>query len=221
MSYLQRALSLLPDRRGALEVGCGHGFFLERLQGVGFAAVKGIEPSADAVAKAGPSVKGHIVGRPFGPGLFAAESFSLVCGFQVLDHLIGPNETLQTCREILAPGGVMYWICHDAGSAFARALGERCPMVDIQHVVLYDRRTLVRLFQRNGFDVVSVFGVSNRYPLSYWATLVPMPQGPKEVLLGFLDKSRLGRLPFRANFGNMGIVAVKARSGSSGSVKVA
>ena len=209
--YLGRALHRLPDRRGVLEIGCGHGFFLERFLDMGFNVVCGVEPSSDAVARASPSVRSRILEGPFVRGLFEPETFSLACGFQVLDHLVHPNDVLRACREVLAPGGVMYWICHDVGSFCARLLGRRCPMIDIQHVVLYDRRTVSLLFLNNGFEVADVFGVSNRYPLSYWAGLTPVPDAPKKALLTFLDKTRLGRLPLRANFGNMGIVAVRPR----------
>lgn len=210
--YLSKALPHLPDKRAALEIGCGHGFFLETLLDAGFVSVKGVEPSSDAVARASPNVKPHIVEAPFSWGFFRPESFSLVCGFQVLDHLIRPNDVLAACREALVPGGVMYWICHDVGSPLARILGERCPMVDIQHVVLYDRKTLPAVFERNGFETIEVFGVSNRYPLSYWAGLAPLPAPIKMPLIGFLNKSRIGRLPLGANLGNMGIIARKRES---------
>jgi SAM-dependent methyltransferase len=209
MEYLPLALARLPDRRGVLEVGCGHAFFLDRLLGMEFGVVNGIEPSAEAVAKASPLVRSQIVHNPFGPGLFPQGTFSLVCGFQVLDHLIRPNDVLQACKDYLTPGGVMYWICHDVGSVLARLLGRRGPMIDIQHVVLYDRRTLLELFRKNGFEVVEVFGVSNRYPLSYWATLAPLPAQVKSRFTGLLDRTGIGRLPLRANFGNMGIIATK------------
>jgi SAM-dependent methyltransferase len=214
LKYLERALPALPDRRGVLEIGCGHGFFLEPVMKMGFSVVKGVEPSADAVAKAPDAVRPHIVEAPFGPGLFAAEEFSLVCGFQVLDHLLRPNEVLQECLKVMAPGGVMYWICHDTGSPFARLLGTRSPMLHIQHVILYDKRTIARLFERNGFEVVEVFGVRNRYPLSYWWQLLPAPRGVHPAVAWFLGATGLGRLALSANFGNLGIIARKPLEGA-------
>jgi len=205
--YLERVLPLLPDKRGALEIGCATGLFLEQLFTRGFSVVKGIELSADAVEKAPMQVRPHILQQPLTPGLFTPESFSLVCGFQVLDHLIQPNEILTASWEILAPGGIMYWICHDIGSPVARLLGERCPIIDIEHVVLYDKRTLAKLFSRNNFDVLHVFGVSNAYPLSYWLHLAPVPK--KEWFLPFLNATGLGRWQMNANLGNMCIIARK------------
>jgi hypothetical protein len=101
----------------------------------------------------------------------------------------------------------MFWICHDVGSPLARLLGERCPIIDIEHVVLYDKKTIVQLFARNGFEVIDVFGVRNAYPLSYWLHLAPLPR--KQLALRFVQASGLGRWQVRANLGNMGIIARK------------
>jgi SAM-dependent methyltransferase len=210
LRYLQKALKLLPDKRGMLEIGCGQGPFLERSLKMGFGVVKGVEPSSDAVARATGTVRPHIVQAGFGPGLFAADEFSLICGFQVLDHLPRPNEVLQECRKILVADGVMYWICHDVGSIWARVLGTRSPMLDIQHVVLYDRKTITHLFQKNGFEVIDVFGVWNRYPLSYWWHLTPAPEGIKAMVRRLLDAARVGGVTLCANFGNLGIIARKS-----------
>ncbi len=209
--YLPRALAHTPDRRGALEVGCGHGAFLEILQAAGFARVTGVEPSAHAAESAPPHVRPYIVQDVMRGELLDPESLSLVCGFQVLDHLLDPNACLAACRDALAPGGVMYWVCHDVGAPVSRLLGRRSPIVDIEHPVLYSRRTLRKLFERNGFEVQEVFGVANRYPLSYWARMAPAPKGIRTGLLRFLEKSGLGRWRLRVNFGNMGIIAVKPR----------
>ncbi len=209
LRYIRRALPHLPDRRGLLEVGCGHGFFLEKLEPLHFETVAGVEPSSNAVEKASPETRDRIVEDTLHPGLFDPESFSLICGFQVLDHLADPNAALETCRELLTPGGAMLWICHDIGSLLARLLGERCPMVDVQHMVLYDRRTVRALFESNGFEVVDVFGVTNRYPLGYWAYLAPLPQPLKRWFLSFLKVTRLERIPIAINPGNLGILARK------------
>lgn len=212
LRYLQRVLPHLVDRRGVLEIGCGHGFFLEKLLPLGFAQVRGVEPSLEAVAKTPETVRPGIVTGVLEKDTFAPESFSLVCGFQVLDHLTDPNAVLQHCKRVLVDGGIMFWICHDTGAWVPNLLGESSPMVDIEHVVLYDRRTLRLLFDKNGFEGVEIFGVSNDYPVEYWARLAPMPGWLKRWVLGSLKCTRLGRIRLRANFGNQGIIARKTRA---------
>jgi len=211
MRYLDRVLPLLPDRRGVLEIGCGHGFFLEKLVPLGFERLAGIEPSREAVAKAPAAIGPGLVCGTLGPDTFSPDSFSLVCGFQVLDHLARPNEVLQACRRVLVPDGVTFWICHDVGALVPRLLGRVCPIIDIEHTVLYDRRTIRRLFERNGFKVLAVGGVRNRYPLSYWARLAPLPRRVKQAMVYTLTLGFWRRWTLTANLGNLYLVALKER----------
>jgi SAM-dependent methyltransferase len=207
--YLDRALPRLPDRRGLLEIGCGHGPFLRLARDLGFARVDGAEPSVQAVA-ALPSGLGARVHRGFfETGIYPENAFSLVCGFHVLDHLADPNRCLQAVREVLVQDGVVFMICHDIGAPAARLLGRRCPMIDIEHPVLYDRRTVTGLFEKNGFVVLDQFGVRNTYPLSYWLRLAPLPGTLKGAALALCTTSGLGRMPLTVNFGNMGVIARK------------
>ena len=204
--YLQDILPLAPSRDRLLEIGCGSGFFLEHALALGFAEVSGVEPSRDAVAAASPRVRDAIHVDSFRDGLFPEGHFSVVCGFQVFDHLSNPNEILQACRRILRPGGMILLIHHDAGAWTHRLLGERSPIIDVEHIYLYDRRTIARIFVKNGFEVLRVFSVRNRYPVYYWTGMAPLPTGLKQRLVPKLRNSALGRRAVAWNAGNLGIV---------------
>ena len=205
--YVRESLPLLKDRARVLEIGCGNGFFLEAALGLGFAEVHGVEPSRQAVEAAPPAVRGRIKNELFQEGLYPSAWFSMVCGFQVLDHLTRPNEVLRVCRLLLQPGGVALFINHDAGAWTNLILGERSPIIDIEHTYLYDKKTMARIFRKNGFEVLRVFAVRNEYPLAYWFKLAPMPTWLKTRLLPAVKRSRYGRwiVPMRA--GNLGILA--------------
>ena len=207
VQVVQELCGQLPDRRGLLEIGAGPGWFLDAARDLGFDRLAGVEPSRAAIARASAAVQHHLVQGVFEAGLFPPESFSLVCGFQVLDHLLDPNAVLGAVHDVLAPGGLTLWICHDAGAPVNRVLGRFSPIVDIEHVVLYDRATIRRLFERNGFEVLRVFGLANRYPLWYWTYLSPIPRLLRERLVRML---RPARLTLTMNLGNMGILARKA-----------
>ena len=207
--YLEHALPHIPNRRGLLEIGCGHGPFLSLVQDLGFERVEGVEPSKNAVANAPEGIREHIHTGFLKPGLYPPASFSVVCCFHVLDHLVDPNVCLQAIHDVLVPGGIAYFICHDIGAPLPRLLGRRCPMIDIEHPVLYDRRTVARLFEKNMFTVMAQFGVRNAYPLDYWARLAPLPSLFKEPCLSVLTATGLGRFPITINLGNMGLIARK------------
>jgi len=204
--YLREALPLAPARDRLLEIGCGNGFFLERALDLGFTEVSGVEPSRAAVEGASPRVRDAIRIDGFHDGLFPESHFSVVCGFQVFDHLANPNEILQACRRILRPGGIILLIHHDAGAWTHRLLGERSPIIDVEHIYLYDRRTIARILAKNGFEILRVFSVQNRYPIYYWTGMAPIPNGLKHRLVPKLRNSALGRRAVAWNAGNLGIV---------------
>jgi SAM-dependent methyltransferase len=204
--YLRELIPLLPAQDRLLEIGSGSGFFLERALDLGFAEVVGVEPSLNAVEAAAPRVRDHIRIGCFRDGLFPAGYFSIVCGFQVFDHLANPNETLEACRRVLRPGGVILLIHHDAGAWTNRILGERSPIIDVEHIYLYNRQTMSRILAKNGFEVLRVLAVRNCYPISYWASLAPLPSGLKRRLVPVLRGSALGRCAVAWNAGNLGIV---------------
>jgi len=114
---------------------------------------------------------------------------------------------LQACRRALRPGGIVFWIHHDAGAWTNRLLAEASPIIDVEHVYLFDRRTMARMLGKNGFEVLRVFPVRNRYPLSYWLSLAPLPSGLKQHLIAMLRGTGLGQVALRWNAGNFGIVA--------------
>lgn len=204
--YLRGALPLAPARDRLLEIGCGSGFFLERALDLGFAEVCGVEPSREAVEAASPRVRHAIRQDSFRAGLFPGGQFSVVCGFQVFDHLANPNETLQECRRVLRPGGLILLIHHDVGAWTHRLLGERSPIIDVEHIYLYDRLTMPRILAKNSFEILRVFSVRNRYPIYYWTGMAPIPAGVKHRLVPRLRNSALGRRAVAWNAGNLGIV---------------
>jgi len=101
---------------------------------------------------------------------------------------------------------VILLIHHDVGAWTNRLLGERSPVIDVEHIYLYDRHTMARLLAKNGFERIRVFGVRNRYPVYYWTSLAPLPNALKVPLVPKLHDSRLGRATVAWNAGNLGIV---------------
>jgi SAM-dependent methyltransferase len=202
--HLQRLMPLLRGRESLLEIGCGNGFFLEEALAQGFRDVRGIEPSEPACAMAAPSVAAGIVNDVVRRGQFDEESFDVICLFQVLDHLASPVETLREIFRWLRPGGLVLALNHDAGALTNRVLGERSPIIDIEHTYLYDQRTGPDMFRRQGFEIVRVVQVWNTYSLTYLVRLVPIPG--KKAVVNALGATIGGRLKMTVPLGNMAIV---------------
>jgi SAM-dependent methyltransferase len=204
---LARVAELVPTRSGLLDIGTGSGFVLELARDSGWTDVRGVEPSADAIAKARPDIRPSIVMDMMRPGLIEPGSLDAVTLFQVLDHIPDPAGLLAECRQALRPGGVVLAFNHNVTAYSARVLGERSPIVDVEHTYLYSPRTIGRLFSDAEFKVESVRSVRNTYSLSYLARLFPLPAATKARLLGWLGGSRVGRLSATVPLGNLCLIA--------------
>jgi SAM-dependent methyltransferase len=200
------------DRHGAhhdglLEIGCGNGFFLEEAVHHGYRDVRGIEPSHNAIEAALPSVRPMIISDVLRPGVVPAQSASVACLFQVFDHLPDPGAALDELHGILRPGGLALILNHDADARSAKLLGERSPIVDVEHYYLYSRATLARLASGHGFEVVESGSVWNEYSLGYVARLLPLPGALKRGVQLLLEWTRLARLRVKVPLGNLYVVA--------------
>jgi SAM-dependent methyltransferase len=192
-----------------LEIGCANGFFLEKLRRAGYDNLCGVEPGKEAVSKAPPGVRDRIINDFFQPALFAPESFDLVCCFQIFDHLPDPNRFLADIGSLLRPGGLLMAINHNIQAFITRILGERSPMYDIEHIYLFDKSTIRRLFTANGFEVTRVADLSNSYTLGYAVKMFPFPAALKNGIVRALEGISLAGRSLRVPAGNMVTVGRK------------
>jgi SAM-dependent methyltransferase len=204
---LDRIARLLTAPTGLLDIGTGSGFVLELAINRGWSEVRGVEPSTDAIARARADIRPRIVADVMAPGLFPAGSFSAVTMFQVLDHMPDPIGLLRECHAILRPGGIAMAFNHDVSAWSARLLGERSPIIDVEHTYLYSPVTIQALFERAGFEVLSVAPVRNTYSLPYLAHLVPLPAALKPRVVARLRRSRVGAWQLNVPLGNLRLIA--------------
>ena len=202
-------LAGMPRPLRALDVGTGDGVFLERLLELGVDDVTGVEPSSAPVAAAAPHVRDRIVHDVFGPELFAGKTFSLITCFQTIEHVPDPLVFCRDAAGLLAPGGKLVLVCHDRRSVVNRAMGRRSPIYDIEHVQLFDARSARALLSRAGFRDVTVGSIRNRYPISYWTRLAPLPGALKRPLLSRLEHGRVGSAALSLPVGNLVVTGTR------------
>lgn len=207
--YLARLSQFGVKKSSLLEIGCGNGFFLEQAIDQGYQSVRGVEPSIQAAAQAKPPVRPHIVCDIMRPGLFAPEQFDVICMFQVFDHIAEPAALLESCWQVLRPGGLALCLNHNIGALSAQILKEHSPIIDIEHTYLYTPRTISRLWAACGFSILHCGPVLNTYTLHYLARLLPLPTPVKRGLLAMLRKTSVGRIRLSLPLGNLWLVARK------------
>lgn len=210
----RRALAEL-DAHGArrsalLEIGAGSGFALEEARALGYRRTVGVEPSAQAAARAAVKPGIEMVNDVMRAGLFAAESFDVVCLFQTLDHLPDPAAVLDEAWRVLRPGGLILAFNHDVGSLSARIMGERSPIIDVEHTYLFDASTMRRLFASRGFDVLAVGPARNLVSLRYLVHLLPLRGRMRRAARTLVGASRLGGARLWLPLGNLRIIGRRA-----------
>lgn len=205
-----RTLEQYGGGRGTLlEIGCGNGFFLQEALRQGYSEVFGVEPSARAVAVADAILRPRIHVGVLQSGLFAPETFDVICLFQVLDHLPNAAEVLETCFQLLRPKGLVLCLNHNVEAMSSRLLGEASPIVDVEHTYLFEPKTLRRLFESRGFQVECVEAAWNRYSLSYLVRLLPLPRVLRRPLAA-LARGKPGRVAVSVPLGNSYLIARRA-----------
>ena len=105
------------------------------------------------------------------------------------------------------PGGHAYLIMHNTKALQAKIFGEKSPIIDVEHIYLFNKENLSTLCQKAGFKVVSVFDVKNGYPFSYWIRMSPLPL--KKLWVGLFKALGMYNKMLAINAGNMGIILEK------------
>jgi SAM-dependent methyltransferase len=208
-TYLHKLENYQPRKEIFLEIGCGNGFLLEEALAQGYRKVFGVEPSLSAIEQAPPLVKDSIINDIMRPGLLT-EKVSVICMFQLFDHISDPQAFLAACADALLPSGLILCFNHNVTALSARILGEKSPIIDIEHTFLYSPSTIRKLFEKNGYKVLEVGSAWNFVSLLNILRLFPFPRALKLKLIDFVGSSTaLGQIRLFLPLGNLYLIAQK------------
>jgi SAM-dependent methyltransferase len=200
---LREIVAGLPERRGALDIGTGEGAFLGELLRLDFERVGGVEPSRAPIAAADPAVAALIEHGVFHAGLREPESLCLITCFQTIEHVPDPAALVRDAVTLLRPGGIFALVCHNRRAPINRALGMRSPIVDLEHMQLFTPRSVEALLLAAGLRDVHQRPIRNRYPVRYWARLLPLPTRLGVLTSGMLKRGGIGGRPLTLPVGNL------------------
>ena len=204
-------LSNLEARNAAVDVGAGSGPLLPWLTEVGFRTVMGVEPSRAAINAAPESVRSMLRMGMFGPKILDGVNPSLICSFMTLEHLDDPGTFVRSAYSLLEPGGMIALVVHNWQGMLNRALGLRSPIIDVEHLQLFNPSSIGFLLESTGFKKIDVKPICNRYPLKYWVRLTPFPRSLKKVVFSLLEKTSLSNAKIPLRVGNILAVGIKPK----------
>lgn len=188
MNSVRPILNKLPKNAKILEIGCGNGFVLREIYKMGYKNVFGVEPSIDAVNKSDKRIKNNLKISIFKPGLFKSKSFDFIFFFQTFDHIPNPNQFLSECFKILKPKGFILSFNHNVNSFSSKLLGEKSPIVDIEHTFLYNPKTMELIFNKNGYQILRIYSPKNTLSIKHLFWLIPIPKFLKIKILNLKSK---------------------------------
>lgn len=157
LNYYYKKLGELVQRQfprpgKILDLGCSRGWFLDVMQGwechgneiVAADAASARERYGDRV------VTGSFEDYPMREGYFDAITLQ-----DVFDHFRNPIPTLEKCRRLLRPGGLIAIKVHNISCLYARATGPNFyAIIPPSHLFYYDSRTLAFTLSKSGYKVL-------------------------------------------------------------------
>ncbi len=162
-----------------IDVGCAAGFFASEAQKRGW-QVEGLDVSSFAVdyTRATVGIDAHHgslteVDLP-------ESAYDLVTMYDVIEHVPDPKAYVQRVAELLRPGGIFELATPDVGSFPARLTGKRWIGYKLseEHVYYFSIKTLTRMLDEAGFDVVHTRHIGKYVTMSLFVDRLGMYVGP-------------------------------------------
>lgn len=139
--------------KSCLEIGAGNGEFAEELSArVDLDSLCLLEPQDMKIDL--PNMK--IIKAGFDALETLDERFDFVVAFELIEHLLEPDNFLRLIRRVLKPGSPLILSTPNEKSVETRLLRQASSNILFDHVRLYNPDAITRMLRRNGFRVVAI-----------------------------------------------------------------
>ncbi|MBN1287552.1 MAG: class I SAM-dependent methyltransferase [Anaerolineae bacterium] len=152
LKHLERYVK--PGRM--LDVGCSMGFFMAEAAARGW-QVQGLDVSAFAVERTRARFGFDARHGSFLELDYPAGAYDLVTIWDVIEHVPDPAAHVQKAAELLRAGGVLVLATPNVDSLPARFTGKNWVGYKLseEHVYYFSRRTLARMLEKAGFEMLN------------------------------------------------------------------
>lgn len=170
LEYFDRKVNLIKKytkKRKALDIGCGHGFFLEVAKKRGL-EVTGIDISGYAVEYAKKHGQKALLTDIYKAG-FKDNSFDVATAFQLIEHIPNLVRFMKEVKRILQPGGFVFLTTPNYAGYLRRLMGRNWFSYRHQeHLFFFSPKSMKYLLEKAGFTSVKFSKDETRfYPLRH------------------------------------------------------
>lgn len=148
------------ERQRLYEIGSAYGFFLDEVRSI-YGGVSGVDISEAAAKFARTELDLDVVAGDYLEQELP-EQVDTICLWDTIEHLSRPRDFIEKAARDVRPGGLLALTTGDIESLNARLRGQRWRMIHPPtHLHYFSPRTLVRLLDSAGFDVVHLETAGN------------------------------------------------------------
>lgn len=213
--HLQQMWRYRPQRGSLLEVGCAYGLFLDEARPY-FRSVTGIDICVTPTTYAKEQLGLKVTEGEFLTTGFPATSFDVICLWDTIEHLSAPEDYLQKAAGLLAPEGTLFLTTGDIGSFNARWKGPQWRQIHPpSHLHYFSRRTITRLLDRLGFEVLGIETTPYYHTLFNIFASIQLRAGMTgrgaSLALAALGEKIARRIGFWINLGDIMFVAARLK----------
>lgn len=141
------------DPDSVLELGAGNGEFAEELAATGASqSIVLLEPQALRLES--PNIE--IITEGFQALERDERKFDTVFAWELIEHVLEPDEFLRLVRRVLKPGAPLILSTPNERSIETRKLGTDSSNILFDHVRLYNPAAIRALMERNGFRIIEL-----------------------------------------------------------------
>lgn len=160
----QKIIKLNPSSKNIFDIGCGEGYLISEFKKLGL-EVKGVDFSSAGIEKLNPSlldcfIQGDLY--EIAKKVFETAKFDVITNTHVIEHLIDPEEFLQTCKMGMHENSILAIKAPNDFSILHNELIEK-NLVDKkwwinypEHLSYFNKDNMVKFLECKGFEVKSI-----------------------------------------------------------------